>query len=247
MAGSSQAGGESYFTVEEIVAFSKKVEKSMAENRAKVAIVGRVGRPRKDLPDGIIFTHIGFAVYSKITTEDGRSLNGYAMYNLYQTSDDQDASTLVQDYPVDFFAGVQVLEAGIIIPSPELQTRLLEILSSDLYSGLHESSYSAIANPYSLGYQNCTEFVTDILFAAIYDTDNIKQIKKNQRAYFEAQTVNVSPLKLMLGSVFAEDITTADHPGKPETATFTTIGNFLEKFDLASHQYIVPAVKSPAG
>ncbi len=95
MAGSSQAGGESYFPVEKIMAFSKKVEKSMAENRARVAIVGRVGRPRKDLPEGISFTHIGFAVYSKITTEDGRILPGYAMYNLYQKSDDPDASTLV--------------------------------------------------------------------------------------------------------------------------------------------------------
>ncbi len=240
-AGSSQAGGESYYPVEEIMAFSKKVEKSLAENQARVAIVGRVGRPRKDLPDGISFTHIGFAVYSKITTDDGRTLPGYAMYNLYQKSDDPDASTLVQDYPVDFFAGVQILEAGIIIPGLKLQRRLLEILSSDLYAGLHNSSYSAIANPYTLGYQNCTEYVIDILFAAIYNTDNIKQIKENERAYFDAQTVNVSPFKLMLGRIFSEDITTVDHPGKPVTATFSTIGNFLEKFNLVSKQYIVHA------
>ncbi len=238
-AGSSQAGGPVFFPVKDVSAFSKKVEKSLAKHGAKVAIVGRVGRPRKDLPRGIAFTHTGFAVYSKITTVDGRTLPGYAMYNLYQDSDIPDQSTLVLDYPVDFFAGVRVLEAGVIVPSPRLQAALLEILSSNIYTALHDPSYSAIANPYTLGFQNCTEHVLDILFAAIYGTDDMKKIKANQTAYFKAQPVHVNPLKLALGRMFAPDITTADHPGSPETATFSTIGSFLTGFGLVSAQYVV--------
>ncbi|MFH2057373.1 MAG: DUF2145 domain-containing protein, partial [Pseudomonadota bacterium] len=53
MAGSSQAGGELFFKPEQIIHFAKKVEKSLAENGARVAILARVGRPRKNLPEGI--------------------------------------------------------------------------------------------------------------------------------------------------------------------------------------------------
>ncbi len=127
-AGSSQTGGEIYFEPEEVIKFAKKVEKILASKGTRVAIIARVGRPRNKLPEGINFTHTAFAVYSQITTANGSKIPGYAIYNFYQKNDKPEKSHLVQDYPVDFFAGVQVLEAGIIIPSPELQKRLLKVL-----------------------------------------------------------------------------------------------------------------------
>lgn len=233
-AGSSQAGGEQHFKPEEIIKFSKKVEKTLAQKGARVAIVARVGRPRNKLPEGIRFTHTAIAVYSQITTADGRKIPGYAIYNLYQKVGEPNVSELIQDFPVDFFSGVEVLEAGIIIPSPELQKRLLEVLSSPTYKKLHNPQYSVIANPFTLELQNCTEFVLDVLTAAIYETNDIKVIKANEKAYFEPQPVNVNPVKLLLGSMFTADVATSDHPDSPVTATFTTIGKFLNKYNAAS-------------
>ena len=177
------------------------------------------------------YTHAGFALYSEITTQDGRKLPGYAMYNLYQNSDHPDTSALVQDFPVDFFAGVASLESGVIIPSAELQKRLLDVIASPTYAALHNPRYSAIANPYTLGKQNCIEFVLDVVNAAIYQTDSIKIIKANETAYFDAQKVKVNPLKLMLGALFSAEISTTDQPGSPVTATFETISHYLEKYD----------------
>lgn len=233
-AGSSQAGGEIYHEPEKIIKFAKKVEKALASKGARVALVARVGRPRSDLPEGVNFTHAGFAVYSQITTKDGKKLPGYAMYNLYQRGDEPDKSDLIKDFPVDFFAGVQVLEAGLIILSPELQKRLLVVLASPTYEELHNPEYSVISNPFNLDYQNCTEYVLDVITAAIYETSDPKIIKANEKAYFEPQPVNINPLKLLLGSMFIADVTTSDHPGSPETCTFTTIGNFLTKYNAAS-------------
>jgi len=232
-AGSSQAGGEIHFTPEQIIKFSKKVEKTLAQKGARVAVIARVGRPRDTLPEGISFTHTAFAVYSMITTTDGRKIPGYAIYNLYQRADKPDVSDLVQDYPVDFFAGVEVLEAGLIIPKPELQERLLKVIASPTYSELHNPHYSVIANPFTLDYQNCTEYVLDVIIAAIYQTDDIKVIKANEKAYFDPQPVNVNPVKLLLGSMFVADVATSDHPGHPETSTFTTLGRFLTKYNAA--------------
>lgn len=240
-AGSSQAGGEAFFEPEKIISFAKKVEKSLAANGARVAILARVGRNRESLPEGINFTHTAIAVYSKITTADGRTIPGYSIYNLYQKADKPDESELLQDYPVDFFAGVQVLEAGIIIPSPELQIRLLKTFGSEINKKLHNSKYSVIANPFTQDLQNCTEHTLDILFAAIYETDDIEQIKVNEKAYFEPQPVTLNPLKLILGSMFVADVAISDHPDNPVTATFTTIGRFLEKFKAVSKIYSIKA------
>ncbi|HXU93035.1 MAG TPA: DUF2145 domain-containing protein [Gallionella sp.] len=235
----SQAGGEAHFPPEQIIKFSKQMERTLAEKGARVAIVARVGRPPSDLPEGMHFTHVSFAVYSEITTGDGRKVPGYAIYNLYQRNEKPDTSSLIQDFPVDFFAGAAVLEAGIVIPSAELQKRLLETIASPTYKRLHDPHYSAIANPFTLGRQNCTEHTLDVVNAAIYQTSDIKRIKASEKVYFEAQPVNVGPLKLMLGSLFSSEITLSDQPDTPVTATFETIAKYLEKYDEGAQTLII--------
>ena len=233
-AGSSQATGEIHFKPEEIVDFAKKVEKTLAEKGARVAIVARVGRERDTLPEGVNYTHVGIAVYSQISNADGRKIPGYIMYNLYQRADEPDISDLIKDFPADFFAGVEVLEAGIIIPTPKLQRRILEVLISPTYNELHNPNYSVIANPFTVELQNCTEHTLDVITAAIYQTSDLNIIKANEKAYYDPQRVNISPIKLMLGSWLVKDVATSDHPGTPVTSTFTTIGQFLSKYNAAS-------------
>ncbi|MEO5378039.1 MAG: DUF2145 domain-containing protein [Magnetococcus sp. DMHC-6] len=235
----SQGGEPAHFNSEQIISFAKKVEKTLAAKGARVAILARMGRPVEQLPKGMHFTHVAFAVYSAITTSDGRKVPGYAIYNLYQQKEHPDVSDLVQDFPVDFFAGVVALESGIIIPSAELQKRLLEVIGSPTYGALHDSHYSVIANPYTLGRQNCTEFVLDVLQAAIYQTSDIQKIKASEKVYFIAQPVEVNPFKLMFGSLFSAEVSTSDHPGPPITATFETIGAFLLKYDVGSEMLTI--------
>lgn len=227
----SPSGNEPRFSPEQILKFSKKVEKTIASKGAYVAIVARKGRPKSEMPEGMAFTHAGFAVYSEISTKDGRKVPGYAMYNAYQQDDKPYTSKLVNDYPPDFFADVAELEAGIIIPSITLQKRLLQTITSPLYQSLHDPNYSAVANPYTIGRQNCTEFVLDIINSSIYQTGNVNTIKEIEKKYFVAQPVNINPIKLFLGSMFISEITLSDHPGKPVTATFETIAQYILKYD----------------
>lgn len=236
---SMQSSEPAHFAPEQIIAFAKKVEKSIADKGARVAIVARMGRPASELPEGMHFTHVGFAVYSQITTKDGRKVPGYAMYNLYQDDKHPDISKLVQDYPVDFFSGVVELDAGVIIPSPELQKRLLQVMTSPTYAALHNPHYSVIANPYKTIRQNCTEFTLDVLNAAIYQTDDINKIKQSEKAYFVAQPVNVNPLKLLLGSMFSAEVSLVDQTGTPVTATFEKISDFLTKYDTGSQTFMI--------
>ncbi len=232
----NQSDQPSRFTPQDIIAFAKKVERSIAAEGAQVAILARMGRPLSDMPDGMRYTHAAFAVYAEITTADGRKLPGYAIYNLYRNDKQPDTSELVQDYPADFFSGVAELEAGIIIPSPELQRRLLDVITSPTYASLHDPHYSLIANPYTLGRQNCTEFVLDVINAAIYQTSDPHTLKANAKAFFDAQPVNVNPLKLLLGSIFSAEVSLSDQPGKPVTATFERLASYLQRYDSGSKQ-----------
>ncbi|GLR72741.1 DUF2145 domain-containing protein [Agaribacter marinus] len=241
----SQQTSQSSFSVEEIKTLAKGSEQYAAMHGARAFIIARTGRPVKDLPKGIKFTHTAIAIYSEIITDDGSREFGYAIHNLYQEPKNKTRSFLFVDYPIDFFWGAKALQAGIIIPSDEIQRGLIAMVSQNEHLQLHNPQYSVIANPYNNVFQNCTEFTLNMLNAAIYNTLDMQQIKTNTRAYFAAQKVNVSPLKLMLGSMFAEDVSRKDHSVRPKTATFMSISNYLERFGLIKHAVILDKHLTP--
>ena len=236
-AGSNQAT-ESKFKPEEIAKFAKDVEKYAAKQGARAFIIARVGQPKSKLPKGIEFTHTAIAVYSEITLSNGDKAKGYAIHNLYQDAENSGKSSLVTDYPVDFFWGAHELKAGIIIPTPELQTKIVEVIANGKDKQMHNPKYSLIANPFNNKYQNCTEHTLNIINAAIYDTTNMKQLKANTKAYFTPQRVKVNGFKLALGGMFSDGITTKDHKGKIRTTSFGSISQYLNQYKLAKNAHI---------
>ena len=223
------------------MAGSVDVEKYAAKQGARAFIIARVGQPKSKLPKGIDFTHTAIAVYSDITLADGQKAKGYAIHNLYQDADNGGKSALVTDYPVDFFWGAHELKAGIIIPTPELQAKIIDVIATGKNKRVHNPKYSLIANPFNNKYQNCTEHTLNVINSAIYQTTDMKQLKANAKAYFQPQRVKVSGFKLALGGLFADGITTKDHKGKVKTASFGSIGRYLTEYKLASPAHIFKA------
>lgn len=231
MAG-SQSNTPAKYSAIQISNFAKQVEHYAARQGARAFIIGRVGQDPKDLPRGIKYTHTAIAVYSQITLKSGKKAKGYVIHNLYQRDKQPHISDLVTDYPVDFFWGAQQLTAGISIPTPAVQQRLIESIHSGAAQKLHNSNYSVIANPMNSRFQNCTEHTLLMLNSAIYQTTNLKRLYANNNAYFKPQKVHTNPFKLMLGSAFVGGVTTSDHNSTVKTATFMSITNYLDKFDL---------------
>ena len=246
-AASARNEGSSHLPSAQVGQFAKQVERQLAERGARVAVVARVGRPPEELPPGVRYTHVGLAIYSDITTRDGRRLPGYAMYNLYQDEARGDRSELVQDYPVDFFAGVYVLEAGIVVPKPELQQRVLAMIGDGSYRRLHNPHYSVLANPYETRFQNCTGFVLDVLVGALYRTEDIAQIEADIKAYFRAQPIAVDPLKLALGSLLRPDLALSDQKGTVRTATYESLVAFMRENGLSQEVLTVEDRAKPNG
>jgi hypothetical protein len=228
----SQSSAEPKFTPKQIKLFAKQVEYYAAKKGARAFIIARVGRPKKDLPRGINYTHAAIAVYSNIELQNGEIVQGYAIHNLYQNSKRPNRSDLVMDYPVDFFWGAQALDAGILIPNDALQQRLIDLIASGEAQTLHNPKYSVIANPFNNKFQNCTEYTLDIINAAIYDTLDTHQLKVNAKAHFQPQRVHTSRFKLALGSIFMNAVSTSDHKGRIYTTTFGSIADYLERNNL---------------
>ncbi len=219
---------------QEVVKFSKDVEKYAASKGARAFIISRLGTPKSELPEGIHFTHTAVAVYSTIQLSDGKTVQGYAIHNLYQDSEDSKYSSIHVDYPVDFFWGALELKAGIIIPTPELQQLLVENIANSKHLDLHNPNYSLLSNPFNSQFQNCTEYILDVINASIYQTTDKQQIKANTQAHFKAKRIKRS-LKLLLGRILKDDLTAKDHGRKIYTATFTTIGQYLQNNKLSSN------------
>lgn len=233
----SSAASNPVLPVNEVAGFANRVQQDLAARGANVAIVSRVGRDPAVLPDGIEYTHVAFWVYSRLTQADGTTGMGYRVYNLYQQEGNLTRSDLVQDTPSDFFAGAHSLDAGIIIPDPRLQRKLLDIIASPTYAALHNANYSVLANPRTGRFQNCTEHTLDVLFAALYDTNDRLQIKANIAAYFVPQSVPLNGLQRLFAPAASQALTTADHGSHVGTATFGSIARFMESNDLHDEIY----------
>ena len=238
MAG-SQANAEPKHSAEQIVNFAKGVERQLAQDGARVAIIARSGRPAKELPSGISFTHTAVAIYSQIKLDNGEVAYGYAIHNLYQTPGDGSTSMLVTDYPVDFFWGATDLRAGIIVPSTEVQKRIIALVSTGKHVELHNPQYSVLANPHDDMYQNCTEFTLDMINAALYETTDRSRLKRNAKQYFSPQKVHQSRLKLSLGSMVMKDLTLRDHKRSVRTATFGSLATYMQQFGLSKKTYVI--------
>ena len=226
----SAAAPTGHFSVEEIASFSKQIETDLAARGARVAIVFRAGRARDKLPKGIAYTHGAFWVYRNIQTDNGLTESGYAVYNLY-AGDGQawptTVSRLVQDFPYDFTSGSSVDDVAVIVPSPEVQRRLLAVIDSPTYAALHNPSYSLIANPLSPKYQNCNGFMLDVMASAVWETTDKDQIRANLKAHFKPTTVEAGPVTRLLAPLVTAGLKTDDHSGPLRTATYESLADFM--------------------
>lgn len=229
-------------SIEDAARFSKQIEDSLAANGARVAMVFRAGRDREELPEDIRYTHGAFWVYQTIQRSDGTEMNGYAVYNLYSGDGanlPRTQSSLVQDFPLDFVEGAAEDDVAVIIPSPELQRRILAIMANGSYDDLHVDAYSLVSNPGDPSYQNCNEFMLDVIAAAAWETTDYQQIKANLAEHFIPTVINANLFERLFAPLADSQIRTSDHGRQIETATYESLGNFLRTFEMLQSDYLI--------
>jgi hypothetical protein len=239
---SSAAAAAAHLTAPEAAAFSKIVERALAERGARVALVFRSGRPRDEMPDGLAYTHGAFWVHRTVATEDGRTLSGYAVYNLYHGDGvalPKSKSHLVQDWPLDFVRGSHADDVGVIVPTPEMQRRLLAVIDSPAYGGLHNPSYSIVANPWAGRHQNCNTFLLDVVSAAAWETADRRQIAANLRTHFRPSPVKTGVFVRVFAPLVDDRVKTDDQSGPIQTASYESLRDFMLEHKLATQALVL--------
>jgi hypothetical protein len=233
---SGQAPAADHLSAEEARSFSKEIERELASRGTVVAMVFRTGRPREKLPEGTSYTHGAFWVYQSSVTPDGDIVKGYAVYNLY-TGDGEELpvtrSRLVQDYPFDFTAASHEDDVAVIIPTREVQRRLLGVIASPDYAALHVPEYSLVSNPADARYQNCNEFMLDVLASGLWETADYTQIKVNLAASFKPARIKAGGLKRLFAPLADSRLRLGDQGRVIETVTFESLSQFMQDYGYA--------------
>lgn len=241
--GSSKGTFTKIFAADEAADYAKDLERSLASKGARIAIVFRTGRVREKLPEGVSYTHGGFWVYQPIQKADGEIVQGYVTYNLFHGdggSLPKTQSYLATDFPYAFVADSAVEDLAVIIPTPEMQRRIFTMMADGRYDAMHRPDYSLISNPYDSKFQNCNEFMLDVIAAAAWETTDYAQIKSNLGAHFQSTRIQAGPLARLFGPMIDQRLKLSDHSGSPvRTVTYDSLSNFMLKFNLADESYVV--------
>lgn len=229
----SEAEPADLLPIEVAAAFSKQIELELAGRGARAALVFRTGRAREDLPEGVRYTHGALWVYQRIELEDGSHAWGYSTWNLFHFREERTRSYIARQLPFDFARGASLAEAGIIVPTPQMQERLIALGLEGGFDAVHQPDYSLISNPHDARYQNCNEFLLDLLAAAVWQTTDRAQLKTNLAAWFEPDVLRVTGFERLFGPMVDDRLRTEDHRGAIRTTTFAGLARFMEVYELS--------------
>lgn len=199
---------------------------------AQLALVGRIGSDVSKY--GIKYTHIGFVLRDH---PKGRWLFVHLL-NRCGT----DSSGIYDEGLVNFFTDdIYKPEAVVVIPSPQLQQRLKQVVLSSLADRLHQPQYSALAYPFADSYQNSNQWVLEMI-AAAQAGEGMVGNRQQAQAYltsrgYEPGHIPIAATERVGATLFRANVHFLDHPlterlqGQYQVVTVESVIHYLEKTD----------------
>merc|ERR1711916_202066 len=120
------------------------------------------------------------------------------------------------------------------------------VMASESYEALHVPAYSLVSNVGDPEFQNCNEFMLDVMAAGIWETDNYAQLKANLAAHFDGTEIEAGLLARMFAPMADPRIRTEDHAGAIRTATYESLASFLLENDRLQETFILMRDELPS-
>ena len=227
--------GEPLFERALLEEYGEKIISHLHENNVEMAIISRAGQPRDRLPDGVSYTHSAFWL---------KSGESYDVYNLYHGEENRLISSLVTDKAADFLKLTREHDVGILLPKPDVQTALKDHILSANYGRVHQKDYSLISNPLDTRFQNCNEFMLDVLAAFAWDEYDSGVIKKRLAKNFKPTEIKAGFVRRHIAPFVDERLIMSDHGKQIYTATRLDLQEFLESENMLEKAYQL-SLKTP--
>jgi len=229
-------------TVERSMDLALQAARELEASGAQVVVLARAGQ---DLGRyGLRWSHLGFAYRDASQTPAPwrvvHELNacGSERGDLYR-----------QGLGEFFMDDLHRFEAGYVIPTPEVQSRLLTLLSDNRrVAALHTAAYSMVAYPWSQTYQQSNQWAIETLALAMEPGAILSRERAQAWLRFkgyEPTTLRLGPLTRLGGRVGSANIAFDDHPSdkrysdRIETVTVDSVLAWMQRTQLAAAPFTV--------
>ncbi|WP_090435363.1 DUF2145 domain-containing protein [Duganella sp. CF458] len=218
--------------VERSLDLAQRSMQKLDASGAQVAIIARAGQDLSKY--GLRYSHVGLAwrdhpagrwVVVQLLNDCGTAHS--ALYN---------------DGLGNFFlSGLHQYTSQLILPSPDVQQRLAQVLASRTPQRLHEPKYSMLSYAWSTRYQNSNQWVLETLAAASAAPGRVETRAEAQKwlndAGFRPSGIDIGLGSRVGARLFRANVAFDDHPTGPrirghfDTITVDEIENFVRSHD----------------
>lgn len=207
---------------------------------AQVALVSRAGQDLSQY--GLRYSHMGIVV------RDHPAGRWTVVHELNECG--TASSALYEEGMGNFFLTDLVRhEAQVVIPGPEAQARLAQLLAGRTPKRLHEPRYNMLSYAFSTRYQNSNQWVLETWAAASAPAGDVATRDEAQAwlraARFAAITVHIPAATRLGARMFRANVAFDDHPfdrrmaGSIDTVSTDAVVRFVRDTDDAARVTVV--------
>lgn len=196
-------------TVQRALDLALQTRDRLDASGAALVLIGRAGQ---DLSRwGLRYSHLGFA------WRDHPKGHWRVVHELNQCGTTH--SEIYDEGLGNFFLDdLWRMEAVVLIPTPETQTRLQTLLRERRHLKLHSDHYNMVAYPFSTRYQNSNQWALEVIAAALSRDVDVRSREQAQQwlklAGYQPTELRIDALTRLGGRLTKANIAFDDHPGE---------------------------------
>lgn len=186
---------------------ARKTFEALDASGASVALVARAGQDLSQY--GLRWSHLGIVV---------RDHPAGRWTVVHELNDCGTASSQLYNEGIGnfFLTDLYRYEGAVLIPGPETQARLVQVMASRAPRRMHEAHYNMLSYVFSTRYQNSNQWVLELLAAAAAEPGQVETRGEAQawlkQARYDPATVEI-PAAVRLGArMFRANVAFDDHP-----------------------------------
>ena len=204
---------------------------------AQVVVLARAGQNLAEY--GLRYSHLGFAY---------RDTNGWRVVHKLNQCGSARASIYRQGLGEFFLDDLFEYEAALVVPTPEVQARLLPALADNQrVARLNTAAYSVVAYPWAVTYQQSNQWAIETLAMT---QDAAASTRERAQAWlklkgYQPTTLHISAFKRLGARLTAANVAFDDHPNEKrftdriETVTVDSVFTWLNRSGLGGPVQVI--------
>ena len=223
--------------IQRSMALAEHTAQVLDQSGAQVVALARIGQNLGEY--GVRYSHFGFAY---------REGDKWRVVHKLNQCGTAHAAVYRQGLGEFFLDDLYEYEAGVVIPTPEIQAKLLPMLRDNAkLAQLNTPAYSMVAYPWARTYQQSNQWALETLAMSLEPSAVSRERAQAwlQLKDYTPTTLHISPLKRLGGRLTAANIAFDDHPNEKrftdriETVTVDSVFAWLNRTGMGAPVQVI--------